>query len=204
METIETSLDRIQSSKQYVELNEHEGLRVDLKYASSDNFMGENLYGNFRKAFLHKIAAEKLILALQHLRELQPKYGFVVFDALRPRSIQRVLWERVQNTPAQKYIGNPERGSMHNFGFAVDLSIFDENQNPLDMGAGFDDFRPISHPDLEDDFWKKGELSTVHISNRRLLRGVMRGAGFNSIGHEWWHFEALDREFVRTKYPIVE
>ncbi len=202
--SVANSLNWISQSDQFIKLEPRAGLLIDLKYASIDNFMGENLYGDFKSAYLHKVAAEKLELALTALAESHPGYGLLIYDALRPRSIQRLLWERVVGTPNQQYIGNPDRGSMHNFGFAVDLTIVDEKHVPLDMGAGFDDFRPISHPALEEQHLKTGELTSMQLKNRKWLRSIMSKSGFSPISHEWWHFEAMDRVEVRHLYQIVE
>jgi D-alanyl-D-alanine dipeptidase len=123
---------------------------------------------------------------------------------LRPRSIQRVLWSHVVGTEGEKYIANPDLGSLHNFGFAVDLSVLDEYGQELDMGAGFDDFRPVAQPQLEQEFLKEGRLSPRHIQNRLVLRDAMQEAQFAQLAHEWWHFDALAKAEVRQKFQIVE
>lgn len=203
-EQVIRSLSFLNKAKDFVELHEGEGLRIDLRYASTNNFVGHDMYGPFRQAFLHKIAAQKLSMAYRSLRERHPGYGFIIFDALRPRSVQRVLWDHVKGTNGENYIANPDNGSLHNFGFAVDLTVTDPQGRELDMGAGFDDFREISQPKMEAHFLQQGLLSQTQINNRLILRNAMEAAGFIQLQHEWWHYDAMPKAEVREKFKIVE
>ncbi len=203
-DTIIQSLHYVLASSHFVELKPSAQFALDLRYASTNNFVGVNMYGKFNRAFLHKVSAAMLTKAVERLRAKKPGYKLLIFDALRPRSVQRILWDHVVGTPGEKYIGNPDKGSMHNFGFAVDLTILDENGKELDMGAGYDDFRDIAQPQLEAKFLKEGLLSKTQIANRQLLRDVMEPVGFMQLKHEWWHFDAMDRDHVRSQYQIVE
>jgi len=198
------SLQRIEASPDYVELLPAMGLTLDLRYATANNFVGENLYGDFHRAFLHRIAAEKLSRAVENLRKANPGYRFVVFDALRPRSVQEILWAKVRGTAQEKYVADPKQGSMHNFGFALDLSVLDESGKELDMGTGFDAFTPLAEPREEQLFLAEGKLSSRQIGNRKLLRSAMEDAGFIQRPDEWWHFDALPAAEVLGAYPIVE
>jgi D-alanyl-D-alanine dipeptidase len=128
----------------------------------------------------------------------------VIYDALRPRSVQYVLWDKVKGTDRQKYVANPQHGSIHNFGFAVDVSILDENGKALDMGTPFDDFTALAQPRLEQAFLKAGKLTRQQLDNRLLLRKVMEDAGFIQLPVEWWHYDALPREKVMSEFEIVE
>jgi len=202
--TINESLKFVLASKDFVELTGMAGLVIDLRYATPNNFVGQNMYGEFNKAFLHQIAAEKLTKALRNLQGINPKYKFVIFDALRPRSVQYVLWNKVKGTDREKYVANPTGGSIHNFGFALDLSILDETGRGLDMGTDFDDFSPLAQPLLENQFLKAGKLTDRQINTRRILRKVMEGAGFVQLPLEWWHFDALPSVEVKAKYKMVE
>lgn len=204
MASITESLNFLMSSADFVELREGSEFKIDLRYGTTNNFVGVNMYGPFNKAFLHKIAGEKLFAALSHLRAAHPGYKFLIFDALRPRSIQRILWSHVEGTPGEKYIAKPEPGSLHNFGFAVDLSVLDASGRELDMGAGYDDFRDIAQPQLESQFVASGELTAEHIANRKILRTAMEAAGFAQLPHEWWHFDALPKSQVKDQFTIVE
>lgn len=189
---------------EFIELTKIEGLKVDLKYASTDNFVNENVYGNFNVAYLHRIAFDKLVHADKLLKRERPNHGFLVYDALRPRSAQVVLFSKVEGTPQEKYVANPVKGSLHNFGVAIDLTLMDGNGNAVDMGTGFDEFHPRSEPAKEEQYIADGSLSKTHIENRRLLRSVMEEAGFRSILHEWWHFNALSLAEAKEQLKIVE
>ncbi|HMN67260.1 MAG TPA: M15 family metallopeptidase [Bdellovibrionales bacterium] len=202
-DSILRSLEFLKSSADFVELKSRD-FHIDLRYGTDNNFVGVNMYGPFQKAFLHRVAAEKMFRALELLKKRHPDHRFIIFDALRPRSIQRILWKHVEGTEGEKYIARPEPGSLHNFGFAVDLSVLDSQGREIDMGAGFDDFRPIAQPQLEARFLASGELNARHIANRDILRGVMHGAGFKQLAHEWWHFDALPEAEVKDRYVVVE
>jgi zinc D-Ala-D-Ala dipeptidase len=201
---IENSLAFILASADFIELKDSADVRVDLRYAGLNNFAGINFYGAFNRAFLHKITAEKFARARAILAHDNPGYKFIIFDALRPRSIQRVLWNQVVGTVGEKYFANPDVGSLHSFGFAVDLSLLDPSGRELDMGAGFDDFRELAWPKLEQKFLSEGLLTHAQLENRMLLRRTMESAGFIQLQNEWWHYDALPKSEVRTKYQIVE
>ena len=202
--SVENSLKILEKDSNYADLSKTEGLKYDLRYASSNNFLNKNMYGNFNRPFLHKIAAEKLNKAVQLLKEKNHDLNLLIFDALRPRSVQRILWESVKGTSKQKYVANPDRGSIHNYGFAVDLTIVDKNGKELDMGTEFDDFTPLAQPRLEKKFLKEKKLTQKQIDNRMLLRNAMTQAGFIQLQIEWWHFDALPAKIVRSKYKIIE
>lgn len=201
---LDESLRYVQSSKDYAELAQSGGLAIDLRYATTNNFVGKNMYGRFNRAFLHRIAADKLAKAEQNLRRDYPKYRLVVFDALRPRSVQYLLWEQVKGTDKQTYVANPAGGSIHNYGFAVDISVLDENGKELDMGTPYDDFTPLSQPQREQQYLKEAKLTEAQVRNRRILRKAMEDAGFIQLPVEWWHFDALPKSEVRSRYKIVE
>lgn len=202
--TVQESARFVAQSRDFVELTAAGGLAIDLKYATTDNFVGQNLYGDFNKAYLHHIAAEKLAQAVKNLQLIHPAYKLVIYDALRPRSVQYVLWDKVKGTDRQKYVANPRHGSIHNFGLAVDLSILDEHGRALDMGTPFDDFTELAQPRLEQAFLKAGKLTPEQISNRMLLRKVMEDAGFIQLPVEWWHYDALPKARVMAEFRIVE
>ncbi len=202
--SVQDSARFVAASPDYVELQPSAGLAIELKYASTDNFVGQNLYGEFNKAYLHKIAAAKLERAVQNLAAIRPGYKLVIYDALRPRSVQYVLWDKVRGTDKQKYVANPKGGSIHNYGFALDISILDESGKQLDMGTPFDDFTDLAQPQLEQQFLKAGKLTEQQIKNRQLLRKVMEDAGFIQLPVEWWHFDALPKSELKSRFKIVE
>ncbi len=197
-------MKKLQNDPDYVDLSTLPNVRISLKYATKDNFMGINMYGKFRTAFLHKDSAVKFKRAGLLLQKTRPGWSFVVFDALRPRSVQWVMWDRVKDTPQRKYVANAGIGSPHNYGMALDLSLLDEKGEELDMGTPFDSFSEISEPQLEKKFLKEGKLTKEQMANRMVLRGVMEKAGFLQLSHEWWHYNALPEPEIRQKYRIVE
>ncbi|HTB21459.1 MAG TPA: M15 family metallopeptidase [bacterium] len=178
------------------------GVKVDLRYATANNFVGVTIYPT-ADCYIRQIGADKLKFAAQALQVAHPGWRIVVFDALRPRSAQWILWRKVEGTPLEKYVADPHEGSIHNYGFAVDLSLLDARGKEIDMGTPFDSFDPLAQPRLENEFVKNGRLSKVAHANREYLRALMRRAGFRGIPIEWWHFEALPRSQARS-YPVVE
>lgn len=181
-------------------------IKVELRYSTPDNFIGIDVYGDFDQCYLQKDVAEKLINAQSYLRKKYPYYSLIVYDAVRPLHIQRKMWDTLVLPPGQKikYLSNPDNGSLHNYGAAVDLSITDENGIPLDMGTPFDYFGEKAHPVKEKELLASGELSMRQVLNRELLRQVMYEAGFFGIQTEWWHFNSCRREEAAQKYKIVE
>ncbi len=178
-------------------------IRVDLKYATTDNFTGINVYGDLKKAFLRPEAAKRLALAQKNLKQLYPAYCLLVYDAARPRSVQVRFWAIVKGTDQQQYVADPAQGSIHNYGCAVDLTILNASGKPLDMGTPFDYFGDLAQPALEAKFLKEGKLTNLQVSNRKILREVMGQAGFKVLPNEWWHFNAFPPEVVRKKYRII-
>ena len=179
---------------------------VDLRYATENNFMGRQLYDTLQEAFLQLEVLERLVKCQDYLDSLKPGYRLKVFDAVRPVQVQSEMWFALDTVPPLnrgKYVSNPALGSVHNFGAAVDITICDEIGNELDMGAGYDDFRPIAFPSKEAHFLKSGELSKVQYENRRLLRSVMRSQRFSNIPSEWWHFNAFSRKVAEKKYRLL-
>ena len=179
-------------------------VRVRLRYGTRDNFLGTDLYGGKVQPLLHREAAGRLREAGGFLAMERPGVRLLVWDALRPHSVQQVLWDRVAGTPREKYVANPGRGSVHSFGFAVDLTAVGRDGRPLDMGTDFDDFRPLAEPARESEHLSLGLLSTTQVENRRLIRRAMLRAGFEPLSTEWWHFDALPAWAVRERHVRVE
>lgn len=201
---IEKSLSNVKQSPEFVDITDWKHLQVELRYASLNNFTGKNLYGSFNRAFLHRDAAKKLKKAIQNLQKTHPGHRFLIFDALRPRSVQWALWNHVKGTPQQRYVANPTRGSVHNYGFALDLSLADDTGTALDMGTGFDDFTPLAQPRFEQKFLRMGKISPQQQKNRALLKNVMEKAGFKQISIEWWHFNALPFSAIKKNFVLIE
>lgn len=181
-------------------------IQVELKYTTSDNFMKRVLYQHIKHAYLQKDVAERLALCQQDLKTIHPNYSLLIYDAVRPVSVQQAMWNALDSIPVAergKFVSNPRNKSMHNFGAAVDITIVNENGIPLDMGAGYDDIRKIAYPSMEWKYIASGELSTEHIENRKLLRKILSGRGFRNIPTEWWHFNACSKGVAEGKYAIL-
>jgi D-alanyl-D-alanine dipeptidase len=181
-------------------------IALDLKYATKDNFLHKNLYGNLKNGYLQKEIAVKLAAAQKKLKEKYPFYSLVLFDAARPLSIQQTMWNELQVPEKNKikYVSNPEVGSLHNFGCAVDVSIINEEGWEMDMGTPYDYFGELGHPAAEPRMIQEGKLSWRQFENRKLLREVMTEAGFTIITTEWWHFNGTSLNSAEKKYKMVE
>ena len=165
-------------------------LRVELKYATADNFMGRPVYDGLTRAFLHPDAARKLRRAHELLRLERPDLTLLVYDAARPIAVQRIMWSLVRGTP-------------NNFGLAVDLTLCDTLGHALSMGTPFDHFGPTANIDREPSLVRTGRITQQELQNRLLLRRVMRAAGFTTVTSEWWHFNACPAARARASYPLI-
>ena len=179
---------------------------VDLRYTTDNNFMGTVLYDTLDRLLLQVDAAKRLSLCQDLLDSLRPGFHLKVFDGVRPLQVQREMWEALDSiSPLNrgKFVSNPMFGSVHNFGTAVDITICDTAGNELDMGAGYDDFRPIAFPSKEAHFLRTGALRQEQWENRKLLRKIMRSQRFYNIPSEWWHFNAYSRARCETTFEIL-
>lgn len=186
------------TSKRMVELKSKvPGILYDLHYASTDNFMNRQMYVPAPAAtFLRLPAVEALGKVQQELSAAD--LGLKVFDAYRPYSVTVLFWELVKD---ERYVANPARGSGHNRGIAVDLTLVRlSDKTELPMGTGFDNFSDTAHHSFTD-------LPAQVLKNRRLLRSVMEKYGFKALETEWWHyylpggdrFELLDIPFQQLQ-----
>jgi D-alanyl-D-alanine dipeptidase len=196
--------DQIASRTDLINIENFDLVQIDLRYATLNNFTEKNIYGDFRSAWLHEIAAEKFRKAVEILQFQKPQWGFLVFDALRPRSAQWQLWNYLEGSDKQSYVADPRRGSLHNYGFAIDLTLLNDQGKEIDMGTGFDDFSDLAQPRREEEMIALGQLSNQQKQNRMLLRQVMEDAGFDQLEFEWWHFDAGKGAEIREKHIIVE
>jgi D-alanyl-D-alanine dipeptidase len=176
---------------------------VDLRYTTSNNFLNRVLYEGIDCAYLRVEAALALEQAGQWLATRVPGTRIRVLDALRPQRIQEQLYSEFENTPQAMYLAHPERGSIHSFGMAVDVTLLDNRGQELDMGSAFDEMTLVSHPDREAEHLAAGVLTSAQLANRGWLRAAMRHAGFHGIHSEWWHFDFGDRDVVRRELPRV-
>ena len=185
-------------------------LLVELKYSTTDNFVKKDVYGELTRAYMQPLAGERLAKANTLLKQQHPDRRLLVYDAARPRTAQWKLWNALPQYPEKerrKYVADPRKGSIHNYGCAVDLTIARVKSNgyePLDMGTIYDYFGVLAYPSQEKRLLNEGKLTKIQVANRQLLRSVMRQSGFSSIEYEWWHFNALSRDKAMIMFRIVE
>ncbi len=180
-------------------------VRISLMYTRADNFTGRVLYTSLREAYLHPITMKALKKADERLRQLRPDLRLMVMDATRPMSVQQKMWNAVKNTNQKIYVSNPKNGGgLHNYGLAVDLTLCDLNGDTLTMGVKIDNMTSLSYIDKEDLLLKQGKISREAYDNRRLLREVMRYAGFKPLRTEWWHFNIRTRAQAKQYFKVVE
>ena len=179
-------------------------IRVDLKYATKDNFIGANMYGQLRRAYLHPNLAKALARAQQALTKEHPGYRFLIYDAARPQSVQRRMYQAVAGTPKKIYVAAPERGGRHNYGVAVDLTIVDASGKPLDMGSPFDHFGEEAHLGNEEARVRAGIFNKEVPANRSLMRRLLGAEGLRPYDKEWWHYqEQMTMSEVRKRYQLL-
>ena len=201
--TLSVASEDIAGSPEFRHLTSIKGIAIDLRYATPNNFVGRDLYSPYDCAWLHVEAASALEKVVAWLAARRPDLTPLVLDALRPQRVQQQLWDALEGTGLQMYLANPERGSIHSYGMALDITLLDADGRELDMGTGFDDMTNRSHPALEEGFLQAGQLTEAQVANRRLLRDAMLQAGFLGINTEWWHFDCGDRELVRRSFRRV-
>lgn len=190
---------------------------VELKYATEDNFVGENMYGSLKKAYLLPHFAKKVVQAQQILRQRKPGYSLLIYDAARPISVQRRMRKAVEGTPFTAYVADGSRGGRHNYGVAVDLTIVDEAGVPLDMGAGFDDFTRkawvgedkafsiAEYKSYVEQLRCEGLISGQAAANRCLLLEIMDKVGLRPYVKEWWHYqEKISMPTTRERYKLLD
>jgi D-alanyl-D-alanine dipeptidase len=179
------------------------GVRHDLRYAGTNNFAGIDLYGTLDCAWLRAEAAAGLEAAAVWLEQWQPGWRILVLDALRPQRVQEAIWHDVVGTPMEHYFANPQRGSIHSFGMAVDVTLIDLHGREADMGSGFDEMTLASHPALHAAHLASGLLSAAQVAERQWLHDAMAHGGYTGLPNEWWHFDHGDRDRVRRELPRV-
>ncbi|WP_405519062.1 M15 family metallopeptidase [Spirosoma sp. KNUC1025] len=180
---------------------------VELKYSTTDNFIGKDVYDDLTRAYMQPMAAKKLADASRYLQTHHPDLRLLVYDAARPRAAQWKLWNALPDLSERerrKYVADPREGSIHNYGCAVDLTVATKDGKPLNMGTKYDFFGVLAYPSRENELLKAGKLTQQQIDNRHILRTAMRQGGFTPIEYEWWHFNALSREKAKMAFRIVD
>jgi len=149
----------------------------DLRYATESNFTHTQLYKTDKESFL-RLPAARALGKVQH--ELNQKgFGVKLLDAYRPYAVTQKMWDLIHD---ERYVADPSKGSGHNRGLAVDLTIIDlKDGSELNMGTAFDNFTDTAHHTFRD-------LSPEILKNRTLLKGIMEKYGFKALETEWWHY----------------
>ena len=177
-----------EENKDFVDISELDGsLMLDIRYATSRNFAGKVMYPVAR-CLLRRDAALRLIRVEQKLRT--QGYRLIIFDGYRPLLVQKKFWNIL---PDERYVADPAKGSRHNRGAAVDVSLGDLAGNPLAMPSDYDDFSEKAHRDY-------AGASLEAKKNCALLEAAMSEEGFDPFPTEWWHFDAPGWE----RYPVSD
>jgi zinc D-Ala-D-Ala dipeptidase len=164
-------------------------IKLDIRYATSNNFLGAPVYTQAR-AFLQRPAAEALLRAHRELKA--QGYGLIIHDGYRPWYVTKIFWDA---TPADKriFVADPAEGSRHNRGCAVDLSLYDlKTGEEVKMPSGYDEMSNRSFADYVGG-------TADERARRALLRQAMEKQGFTVYPQEWWHFDYKDWK----QYPIL-
>lgn len=179
--------------------------KLDVKYATTDNFVGKVMYSSAR-CFLREKPAEMLVEAQKWLDKNAKGYVLMMKDCYRPVRVQHIMWDAVKGTPKSGYVADPNSkyGSVHNYGCAVDLTIMDPKGKEVDMGTAYDFLGKLAEPRHEEEFVTEGKLKREHVTNRKILRDAMVAAGWKTIPNEWWHFNMLTGEELRAKYQPLD
>lgn len=164
-------------------------IHLDIRYATNNNFIGRPVYTEAR-AFLQRPAAEALVKVNTELEPLG--YGLLIFDGYRPWSVTKVFWD---NTPEDKknFVANPKKGSRHNRGCAIDLTLYDlTTGKQVAMTSDYDEMNENAYPDFTGG-------TKEQRNNRDLLRQKMEANGFKVYKYEWWHFDFQGWESYRIE-----
>jgi len=160
----------------------HPGFKLDVRYATAKNFLGRAVYPEAR-VFLQKPAARALVRAQAKLEK--KGYGLVLFDGYRPWSVTKIFWDAVREDQKQ-FVADPSKGSRHNRGCAIDLSLYDlKTGREVVMPSAYDDFTERAYPN-----YAGGTPEAQRL--RDLLREVMESEGFSVYPTEWWHYDYKD------------
>lgn len=217
-----------------------ENIQFKSPYSTTQNFLGRDIYGplGIRHLFLKPGAADKLVAAQAELRKINPHLSLLVLDGARPADAQRAMYEVVKGTANEALVAVPpmqekdattgqlvwKRGSAHNWGNAIDLTIVDDRTGMLDMGSPFDSFdletkqfipKATVQVEGKTEEWGRewcgprnstmlaqGILTAEQVQNRELLRQVMVKGGCEPYDFEWWHFYAVPKAQSREGDPI--
>lgn len=156
---------------------------IDLKYATEDNFTGQRVYPVDAPALLNLETALKLKSANERFEE--DGYRIRIWDGYRPRSVQEIFWNLV---PDPRYVADPAKGSIHNRGASVDITLEDLQGDALEMPTDYDDFTEKASRNYQGSSEKARE-------NMLYLTRIMEESGFTGLHSEWWHFDDKSRTY---------
>lgn len=166
-------------------------IKLDMRYATANNFTGRVLYSQAR-AFLTAAAAQAVVRASAAAGA--DGFGLNIYDAYRPWRVTKQLWDATPNGPKKNYVANPKRGSKHNRGCAVDLTLYDRKTGALvEMPTEFDDFSEKAHRGY-------AGANAEATANRARLQRYLEAEGFVGLSNEWWHFDFTGWQ----DYPVLD
>jgi D-alanyl-D-alanine dipeptidase len=178
------------SRHDFLDLAQAPGIRLDIRYARDGHFLGAAVYPA-AKAFVQRPVFESLLRV--HRALASRGYGLLVFDGYRPWSVTKVFWERANETQRQ-FLANPEKGSTHNRGCAVDCSLYE-------LATGREVRMPSEFDEMNETAWSDYAGGSAEERARRdLLIGSMHAEDFRVLKHEWWHFNHVSA----ADYPIYD
>lgn len=169
--------------------------------------MQKDVYGCLTNCYLQPDVAERLKVCQAKLKSIDSNLTLLVYDGLRPRLVQQYMWDLLDMPINEKvkFVSNPAKGSLHNFGAAVDITLYDlTEQKALDMGTPYDYIGVLAWPTKEAAMLQDSLLTQEQVDNRILLRKVLKEGNFFNIQTEWWHFNACYRDKAKELYWIVE
>ena len=184
------------SNKRMIDIALIPNIVLNIRYATRNNFMHKKLYPSITTTYLRLPAVKALEYVQSELNKMD--LGLKIFDAYRPYSVTEKMWEPIKD---DRYVADPKKGSGHNRGIAVDLTVINlKTKEELPMGTGFDNFSDTAHQTFK-------VLPEQILQNRNLLKDVMEKYGFKSLETEWWHyslpnakdFEILDLGFKKLR-----
>lgn len=180
---------------------------TDIRYATVNNFTGKVLYNTPFGLYAVEALANAVLEMSAWLADNLPGFRIVIFDAGRPLSVQKEMFEIVRDTCFQSYIADPygpTPGGFHNYGLALDFTLADSNGKLLDMGTEYDSFCIASHPGKERELFEKEIISLEAYSNRHLLYSVAGRADLLPHPQEWWHFQLSYDEGSKENFPLLD
>ncbi len=162
-------------------------IHLDIRYATNNNLVGRPVYKEAR-AFLQRPSAEALVKVNKELKSLG--YGLLIFDGYRPWSVTKLFWD-ITSDENKKFVADPKKGSRHNRGCAIDLSLYElSSGKEVQMTGQYDEMSERSYPNYTGGTAEQRKM-------RDLLRSKMEANGFTVYDYEWWHFDFNDWRLYR-------